>query len=146
MLTLSAQLSIPNIATGPSDPALKQARVCYDHLAGEIVVNIHDSLKERHLILDYGEETVLTDGGRAFFTGLGFNFDATRNSKRQLCKSCLDWSERTNHLAGTLGKWILDDLFEKSIVKRHMDSRAISISKPGYKSLRRYTKYKCPLN
>jgi DNA-binding transcriptional ArsR family regulator len=57
LLSLSATLSIPNIATGPTDPALKYARVCYDHLAGEVGVQIYNALKEQSLILDLGEET-----------------------------------------------------------------------------------------
>src|SRR5688500_9964854 len=33
--------------TGPSEPALRQARVCYDHLAGDLGVQLYDSLVDR---------------------------------------------------------------------------------------------------
>jgi DNA-binding transcriptional ArsR family regulator len=132
ILSFSALLSTPSITTGPSDPALKYARVCYDHLAGEVGVALYDSLKSHQYIIDNGDETYLTDAGRAFFSDIGFDFQSPKPSKRLLCKSCLDWSERTNHLSGVLGKWIMDDLFEKKLIKREMDSRAVKFSPKGY--------------
>lgn len=136
LLTLSTQLTIPNIKTGPADPALKFARVCYDHLAGEIGVQLYDSLVAQGLLLDQGEVTLLTDNGRRFFSEQGFNIDLQARSKRPLCKSCLDWSERTNHLAGSIGKWILQDLFEKNVVTRRLDSRAVTFSDRGLKQFK----------
>ncbi|EAR09113.1 ArsR/SmtB family transcription factor [Reinekea blandensis] len=131
LLTLSTQLTIPHIKTGPSDPALRFARVCYDHLAGEIGVQLYNGLVTQGLLLDQGDVTHLTDKGRRFFSKQGFDMDAYAGSKRPLCKSCLDWSERTNHLAGSIGKWILQDLFEQKMVTRRLDSRAVTFSDRG---------------
>lgn len=136
LLTMSAQLSIPTIHTGPTDPALKHSRVCYDHLAGELGVQLYDALKAKSLIIDLGEETQLTDAGRAFFTAQGFDFNAPRPTKRLLCKSCLDWSERTNHLSGVLGKWILDDQLQKNGVRPALDSRALVFSSAGLRAFK----------
>ena len=133
LLTLSTVLLIPNIATGPTDPELKHARVCYDHLAGEAGVDLYDALVSQKIIVDDREQTHLTDLGRAFFSERGFDFSAKGRNKRPLCKSCLDWSERTNHLAGRLGQWILDDLFEHSMVTRRADSRAVIFTANGRK-------------
>ncbi|MFC4311272.1 hypothetical protein ACFPN2_19390 [Steroidobacter flavus] len=40
-----AQLTTP-AQTGPRDPALRKARLCYDHLAGELGVLIYDGLEQ----------------------------------------------------------------------------------------------------
>lgn len=133
LLSLSTRLSVPSIATGPKDPELKAARVCYDHLAGEAGVQLYNTLVARQVLIDGGEETYLTNKGKAFFTDLGVNLKAMSRSRRPLCKSCLDWSERTNHLAGSLGKWILDDLFEQAMVTRRPDSRAVIFHAHGLK-------------
>src|SRR6187399_304782 len=43
------------VSTGPRDKALRRARLCYDHLAGEVAVGIAASMTARgHL--DFGQE------------------------------------------------------------------------------------------
>jgi len=121
--------------TGPDNLRLRKARICYDHLAGELGVALYDSLKKNEFIIDNMDETLLTSAGKSHFSELGVNFN--NKSKRPLCKSCLDWSERRNHLAGVLGQWILDDLFTKGWAVKDLDSRAIQFTAKG---LRLFTK------
>ena len=115
LLTLSATPNTSSIATGPSDPKLRESRVCYDHLAGEVAVSLYDALVREGYIVDNSSETLITDSGKAFFTNMGADIAKIENNKRPLCKSCLDWSERRNHLSGTLGQWILEDLLSKGL-------------------------------
>jgi len=129
LLNISVDLAPSKVSTGPSDIRLKQARICYDHLAGELAVDIYDSLHKQNFIIDNGSETLLTDLGKEFFSSIGFDFYQIKKSKRPICKSCLDWSERRNHLAGILGQWVLNDMFEKGWAERALDSRIINISK-----------------
>jgi len=129
LLNISADLASSRISTGPSDIRLKKSRICYDHLAGELGVDIYDSLHKQNFIIDNGSETMITDSGKKFFSSIGFDFNQTKKSKRPICKSCLDWSERRNHLAGVLGQWMLSDMFAKGWVERALDSRVINISK-----------------
>jgi len=37
------------------------------------------------------EKTLLTEKGKRFFKGIGFDFDAPQPVKRKLCKFCLDY-------------------------------------------------------
>src|SRR5690348_4226950 len=46
---------------GPKDPAMRRARVCYDHLAGELGVAMLDGLVARGAIDDRGGALTLTD-------------------------------------------------------------------------------------
>ena len=125
--------------TGPTDPALRQARVCYDHLGGSLGVAIYDGLVAKGVLMDEQANTRLTDEGRRFFIDLGADFESMQRSRRPLCKSCLDWSERRNHLAGSLGQWILNDLFIRGWARREPNSRIVSISETGRNAVaRRY--------
>lgn len=77
----------------------------------------------------------LTDKGRHFLSDLGAYFDTMKHSSRPLCKSCLDWSERRNHLAGSLGQWILDDLINRGWLRRLPNSRVVRTTKAGRNAL-----------
>ena len=121
------------IITGPDDFRLRKARICYDHLAGELGVALYDSLKKNDYIIDNMTETLITTTGKSYFAQIGVNFNSYSKSKRPLCKSCLDWSERRNHLAGVLGQWILNDLFTKGWAAKDLDSRVVQFTAKGLK-------------
>ena len=131
LLNVTSSRSPPKAITGPTDQRLRKARICYDHLAGEFSVALYDALVSNGHIVDKGCETILSNQGRAFFCALGVNFEDLSKSKRPVCKSCLDWSERRNHLAGSLGHWILEDLLAKKWAYRDLESRAISFTSKG---------------
>lgn len=131
LLNVTSSRNPPKTVTGPADPRLRNARVCYDHLAGKFSVALYDSLTLNGHILDKGCETIITNKGLLFFSALGVDFEAFSRSKRPICKSCLDWSERRNHLAGSLGLWIVEDLLAKKWATRDLNSRAISFTPKG---------------
>ncbi|WP_444883048.1 ArsR/SmtB family transcription factor [Microbulbifer sp. PSTR4-B] len=122
-----------SIDTGPKDPDVRKARICYDHLAGSLGVALYDSLVAESVIIEEFQSTKLTENGKKFFRNLGVDIGGLKNTRRPLCKSCLDWSERRNHLAGTLGQWILEDAFRKKWARRRVDSRVIDFSSLGLK-------------
>lgn len=123
---------------GPADPQLKKSRVCYDHLAGEIAVALYDSLVSANYLIDRGCETILTDSGRNLFQKLGIDAADFSQSNRPFCRSCLDWSERTNHLAGHLGQWILNDILSCGWAEKIPDSRAVIFTDSGLQSMSRH--------
>jgi len=133
LLNISATLTHKKTVTGPTNPRLRKSRICYDHLAGEISVSLYDSLVSHKYVIDNGAETLLTEHGQMFFNTLGISFEleSVKSNKRPLCKSCLDWSERKNHLAGVLGHLILKDLMTQGWATKDLDSRAIQFSLKG---------------
>ena len=133
LLNISSNINHPKTKTGPSDPRLRKSRVCYDHLAGELGVVLYDSLVMSHHIIDYGSETELTEKGILFFKEIGLNITELKKSKRPLCKSCLDWSERRNHLSGQVGHWILSDMYNQGWAIKDVDSRCILFTESGLK-------------
>lgn len=113
--------------TGPRDPAMRKARVCYDHLAGDLGVRLHDSLTRRDML---GHDELTTDGA-AFLTAFGVDIPALMAGRRPLCRSCLDWSERRTHLAGALGAACLDRVYALGWAKRLDGSRAVVFTCTG---------------
>ena len=142
LLNIAADAQSPNIKTGPSVSRLRKSRICYDHLAGELGVTLYDSLLNNGFIIESSNGTHLTDQGRLHFQELGVNFDFMKKSKRPICKSCLDWSERRSHLSGALGKWVLGDILKKSWAVQDLDSRAIQFTEVGLAKF--YKVYKIP--
>jgi DNA-binding transcriptional ArsR family regulator len=124
------------VRPGPREPALRRARVCYDHLAGEMGVSVFDALLRGKLLRNGGAEVELTPKGRRFFEAFGIDLEAAAGSRRPLCKTCLDWSVRRHHLAGGLGAALLARCFELGWAKRAEGSRVVQLSPRGEKALR----------
>jgi DNA-binding transcriptional ArsR family regulator len=119
------------VRTGPLDESLRRARVCYDHLAGEVAVRLLKRLREKR-VLDGSDRTlVLTDAGEAWCGRVGIDLEALRQKRRPLCRSCLDWSERKTHLAGALGAAILDRLFALRYARRERGCRSVTLLPRG---------------
>src|SRR5262249_47449356 len=111
------------------DEALRFARSCYDHLAGQVGVAVTDSLVAMgHIVLtDEGGE--VTSSGERFLSEFGV--DLKPRTRRMFCQPCLDWSERRYHLKGLVGARILDRLWELGWFKCVSNSRALQLTSSG---------------
>src|SRR5580704_14113853 len=59
------------LLSSPREPALRKARICYDHLAGELGVTLFEALL-RNKILEHTSDSIqLTRSGTQWFTNLG---------------------------------------------------------------------------
>lgn len=126
----------PAIVIGPRDSALRQARTCYDHLAGKLGVALTGALELQHHIELTPDAGVVTEGGLLFFEKLGLDLTGCGSGKRVLCRPCLDWSERCPHLAGTLGAALCRYFFEENWIRRMEGTRALSITRKGEQGFR----------
>ncbi|WP_375458738.1 ArsR/SmtB family transcription factor [uncultured Enterovirga sp.] len=126
---------------GPRDQALRRARTCYDHLAGQIAVAMADRLVERGYIEFTSDGGALTEAGAVFLHGIGVDLDtasarsAGRGSGRVFCRPCLDWSERRPHLAGAVGAALCRTCFDKGWIRRADNTRAVAVTPAGQRSL-----------
>lgn len=137
ILNISASMLPDDVFTGPKNEDLRNARICYDHLAGELGVQLFDALKVQGYLQENYAEAMLTKAGYEFFGNLGVDFNLLKKSRRPLCKSCLDWSERRSHLAGSLGKWVLLDTVKHGWANQDLNSRALHFTQQGIKSFRK---------
>jgi len=124
------------LRASPREPALRFARVCYDHLAGELGVLAFDSLEEQRVLKAGRAGLALTRRGHAFCDELGIDLGNISRERRPLCRACLDWSVRRHHLAGALGAALLRRCFELGWARRAKDSRVVSFSPPGERAFR----------
>jgi DNA-binding transcriptional ArsR family regulator len=122
---------------GPREPALRSARVCYDHLAGDQGVRLLDALLDRRLVRSRGEALELTRAGAGFFSAFGVDVAALAGRRRSLCRRCLDWSVRRHHLAGALGAAILERMFALGWARRAKGSRVVLFTPAGAAALDR---------
>jgi DNA-binding transcriptional ArsR family regulator len=122
------------LKSSPRDPALRHARVCYDHLAGDLGVLVYDGLRKRGWLRGEDGAVALTRRGAAELAALGV--DATASSRRPLCRTCLDWSVRRPHLAGALGASLLAHYYERGWAKRVKGTRIVAFTAPGERALR----------
>ena len=120
------------LRSGPREPALRKARVCYDHLAGELGVLAYEGLLARH-VFKPGRDGLLqlTPAGRAWFAEFGIDADTVAAERRSFCRPCLDWGERRHHLGGALGKALLQRLVELGWARRADDSRIMLFTPRG---------------
>jgi len=131
LMGIAARSGVTRVRTGPKEPKLRKARVCYDHLAGELGVRMFDSFTHRDF-LDLGDEAVrLTGEGEAFCEQFGISLNTLRKKRRPLCRACLDWSVRRHHLAGALGAALLERFYELGWARREKDSRIVLFTSEG---------------
>ena len=133
---LAARAGHMRVRTGPKDPALRRARICYDHLAGDLGVQMLDSLKKQRLVRQKKQDIELTAEGTRFLEdALQISGQMLAHPRRPVCKACLDWSERRHHLAGTLGAAIMTRFTELKWAARDATpgSRVVNFSRVGEK-------------
>jgi DNA-binding transcriptional ArsR family regulator len=110
------------LVSSPREPALRKARVCYDHLAGEAGVAAHEALLRIGAFDLSGGAQRLSEAGAGWFKNLGIDTQPAALQRRTFCRPCMDWSERRHHLAGSLGAALLSRLYERGWAARQGNS------------------------
>jgi hypothetical protein len=126
------------LRSSPREPALRKARVCYDHLAGELGVLVYEQLLQAGCLTIGEQGMALTPHGWQAVQGLGIAAESLKSGHRPLCRHCLDWSERRHHLAGLLGRQLLLRFIALAWGRRVEDSRVFAFSRKGEQALREW--------
>lgn len=118
--------------------ALRFARSCYDHLAGQLGVAIAEALEARGLIAAAADPKVYdtTPAGRLWFARLGIDVDAIHHDRHPLGRRCLDWTERRHHLAGALGTALFTQMEALDWLSRDRSTRLVRVTELGAFKLR----------
>ena len=140
LMGLSAGNQSLKTVTGPNDAAMRNARVCYNHLAGSKGIQLYDSLlANQHLMLKNGN-LVLSKEGTIFMQDFGINIEKLQTSRSPMCRECLDWSERRSHLAGSLGRALLTRFEDLGWATREKATRVVTFSPAGEASFDAFLK------
>jgi DNA-binding transcriptional ArsR family regulator len=142
---------IRSLRQGTRAQALRNARTCYDHLAGKLGVALMAALIDRRLItggdgvfhaeVDRGDPRAgygrdvdyrLTDDGYQFLT----DFGAVLPVADVAIRYCVDWSEQRHHLSGAAGKALRVRFEELDWIRRQPNSRAVTATRAGQRGFR----------
>lgn len=118
---------------------IRDARTCYDHLAGRLGVAVADALAARGLIVPDPADPrayAVTAEGAAWFEAFGVD-PHPGTGPRLFARACLDWTERRPHLAGALGARLLARLFALGWVARVEGGRGLRLTLAGRQGLKR---------
>jgi DNA-binding transcriptional ArsR family regulator len=117
------------------DDQLRNARTCYDHLAGRLGVGLAEQLiAHEHVILGH-EAGEVTEAGEQFMVEIGVDLSQARSRRRIFCRPCVDWTERRPHIGGAVGAALADRMFALHWIERVRDSRAVAITPAGRHAL-----------
>ncbi|HEY1612316.1 MAG TPA: winged helix-turn-helix domain-containing protein [Rhizomicrobium sp.] len=133
LMGVAARRGPSRVRTGPKEPALRRARICYDHLAGELGVALYDGLMVQRLLAECDGAISLTARGQKYLAEFGVEI---ATGPRPLCRACLDWSARRHHLAGAAGAALLDRIFALRWARRVRDSRIVEFTTAGESAFR----------
>jgi DNA-binding transcriptional ArsR family regulator len=142
---------VNSLREGTRAAQLRAARTCYDHLAGRLGVALMVSMlqhahltggdgvyrperAERDRVSGYGRdvEYSLTPSGWHLLDVVGVQIP---EGNRPLVRYCVDWSEQRHHLAGMVGRALLDRFLEARWVRRHTTMRSLRVSPEGRAAL-----------
>jgi DNA-binding transcriptional ArsR family regulator len=116
--------------------ALNAARICYDHLAGRLSVDLTDVFVARKYVVLEDEAAEVTPEGSRFFTQFGIELPRLRSPRRHASRLCLDWTERRPHLAGPLGAATTQRYFGLGWMERMKRSHAVIVTASGRRGFR----------
>ena len=154
MLEALAQVSPPrpvrSLRQGTRAHAIREARLCYDHVAGRLGVALMAGLLDRGALEggDGRHDPARADADRLSAPGhdvdyrvtargadvlatLGVDLEQVAAGRRPLVRYCLDWSEQRHHLAGALGAALAARLLERDWIRRSPHSRAVTLTEAG---------------
>lgn len=111
--------------------ALRQARTCYDHLAGVAGVHLLDRLLASGWLEPMRQEDTprplyrLTPQGEDALRARHVGLVAAGKGRRRFAYGCLDWTERRVHLGGALGAAIFVALHRAGVLRQQAGTRAV---------------------
>ena len=139
LASIRPEVPIRRKVLSPQGRQLRFCRYCYDHLAGQIGVAITQALQKRGYILPAANKQYdITPVGVEWFGSVGLDVRALTPTQHGLARQCLDWTERTHHLAGPLGTRFMDVLCASGWLRRAKDSRVVTVTSNGWAEMRRH--------
>lgn len=152
---------VRSLRQGTRAQALRYARTCYDHLAGQLGVAVTAALVDHGALATTdgtagterrpGDDLSAPVGLHPYELGphaaevlgrLGVDNDCLtpsdqpgRRSKRPLLRFCMDWTEQRHHLAGRLGAAVATAMFDQDWLVRRPRHRAVRLTDDGAAAL-----------
>lgn len=135
LLRLSGEATVTSLSADRRRTALRHARSCYDHLAGRVGVCLADAgIRDGWMTTSGGAWTLGDPAGARASRALGLPLRLAQTS-RPLVRACTDWTERRPHIAGRLGRAVLEAMLAEDWLRRRRHDRALTITARGHERL-----------
>jgi DNA-binding transcriptional ArsR family regulator len=134
LVTIAARAGHLRSRPGPNNDAMREARTCYDHLAGRAAVALFEHWLLSGVLRWQDGEACLSPSGRQRLARSGIDIAQLERQRRPLCRTCIDWSERRHHLGGSVGAAVLSKLIQRGWARRVQGARTISFRRNGEKA------------
>jgi DNA-binding transcriptional ArsR family regulator len=106
---------------------IREARTCYDHLAGRLGVALAAALEEQEVVVRRNGDYELGPGAAGHCDALQIDLAELHTQRRPVVRGCLDWSERELHVAGGLGAALATRFFERGWIRRREGNRSVEV-------------------
>lgn len=127
------QIAKPKAIGTTCPESLRDARACYNHIAGRAGVHLYKALLQRQWLVFNGSQLILTGHAQQLLQELDLSGHGPPPSGRP----CLDWSEREFHVAGELGVALLNSMLASRWFLRRKD-RSLLLTEQGRSRLTKY--------
>jgi DNA-binding transcriptional ArsR family regulator len=131
LAVVAPQRPVRSLREATKSAQIREARTCYDHLAGRFGVALSQALERERVLVRRGGTYDLGGRARTRLAPLGIDVDALERLRRPLVRGCLDWTERELHVAGALGSALATRLFELGWVERFEANRSVTVTDEG---------------
>lgn len=139
LAAISTEVPLRRKPLSPKAKELRFARCCYNHLAGQLGVAVTQGMCSRGFILTAPEKQfTVTSAGIEWLGSIGVRVQELKPTRRGLARQCLDWTERTHHLAGPLAVELLNIFCTTGWLRRSKESRLVRITPKGHTELKRH--------
>lgn len=130
-------MPVRSLRQSSASRTLRAARLCYDHVAGALGVALLDQMRSSGWLASAsGPHLQLTQPGTQALAAIGVDIEGCRRARRHFARSCLDWTERRPHLAGSLGAGVTSALLDREWLRRAGAGRGLTVTSQGEHGLR----------
>jgi len=134
---IAPQRPVRSLREATRGELIREARTCYDHLAGRLGVALARALERNGVVARRNGTYELGPEAEPRLSELGLDLAGLARGRRPLVRGCLDWSERELHVAGALGAALAARLFELGWIERRDANRSVAVTDAGRELLGR---------
>jgi DNA-binding transcriptional ArsR family regulator len=124
---VAPQPPVRSLREATKSELIREARTCYDHLAGRLGVALASALEEQEVVIRKNGGYELGRRADTRCKELGIDLAEIEAQRRPVVRGCLDWSERELHVAGGLGAALATRFFELGWIKRRDGNRSVEV-------------------
>jgi len=128
LAVIAPQPAVRSLREATKSELIREARTCYDHLAGRLGVALAAALEEQAVVVRKNGGYELGRRAEARCEELGIDLAELQAQRRPVVRGCLDWSERELHVAGAFGAALATRLFELGWIRRREGNRSVEVT------------------